>query len=967
MLFQPDQLIDDGKYRILAFLGQGASAEVYLVKHLKLDAPRSIKVLKLGEHGVGSTQFSEFEGRFRLEAQLGEKFRSLHLLDVHDFLDGDPLILIMEYAAGGSLATRIEQAREANEAVPIDEAVGIALDVAEGLSVIHDNDAVHRDIKPSNILFDRDGRAKVGDLGLAQTPHGPSGRSIFSQPLPHPGTPAYMSPEQANERGYLFAASDIYSLGLVLFEILTKRVYRNQKRGTRVSALRPDVPPQLDDLVLRMLDPNPDNRPFNGTEAVEALRATGIAPRWIPKRVVLPPPPPPVIKPPISAQPAPQNVEPSPSVPPAESPPQTSPATKAAAAAVAVAGAEKLASQKDKPPEPPPATSDPQRPTRRPTETSVPATPIDTTEEPPPTPAPAKTEPPPAVAPTDTPATVSPAAQAAAAAGGVVGTEKLASEKDKPSKAGAAPSSHAAPEPAKPEAPHPPTTGPAPVPALPPSASPSAAASPAPARPVTPQPSRPERGGSPERPTLVSERKEGDERRSLSILEDVPPQPAKQESIVSSLLVVVAIVIGVLVFWGAALRFRQPEPTSVAQQPAAQPAQQAAPTARAAVKAAAPTAAPAAGGAAPAVKGVPIKLWSGWTGTEADTLAAVAKQFEAATPGAQIQILTVPFDQLKNKYTTEASTGGGPDLLIGPKDWIGELAQAKLIASLDDSAQVAGLINVSKEAVTANSFQGKVYAFPESTEAMALFINTDKVKTLPTNSDDILKIAADQGLGLNTGFYQAAGFFFGEGAKLFDAQGKCILDQGTGAVDALKWIQTASKTPKVIADADGGKLDAAFKDGRVGMVFNGPWATGDYEKAITQAKLGVNAPIVMMPANSKFAPFLGTKNLFLSSNSKGDAKATSLAFMNFLSQPAQQETFSKIGHIPSNPNVNISDPILKGFIAQTLSTTYFPNEPEMGAVWTPAADMITKVVEGKSTPEEAVKTACSQINAANKK
>ncbi|MFN8496525.1 MAG: extracellular solute-binding protein [Anaerolineae bacterium] len=448
-----------------------------------------------------------------------------------------------------------------------------------------------------------------------------------------------------------------------------------------------------------------------------------------------------------------------------------------------------------------------------------------------------------------------------------------------------------------------------------------------------------------------------------------------------ALLILSVLVIGVLVAaCGGAASTSAPAAAPTTAPAAAAPKATEAPKAAApteAPKAAAPTAAAAApkatdapkaaAPAAPAGKGVPIKLWSGWTGTEAETLAAVAKQFETAMPGAQIQILTVPFDQLKNKYTTEASTGGGPDLLIGPKDWIGELAQAKLIAALDDSKDAAGLNNVSKEAVTANSFGGKVYAFPESTEAMALFINTDKVKTLPTNSDDILKIAAEAGLGLNTGFYQSAGFLFGQGAKLFDAQGKCILDQGPGAAEALKWIQAASKTPKVIADADGGKLDAAFKDGRVGMVFNGPWATGDYEKAITQAKLGVNAPIVMMPANGKFAPFLGTKNLFLSSNSKGDAKSTALGFMNFLSQPAQQETFAKIGHIPSNPNVNISDPILKGFIAQTLSTTYFPNEPEMGAVWTPASDMITKVVEGKATPEEAVKTACAQINAANKK
>ena len=94
----------------------------------------------------------------------------------------------------------------------------------------------------------------------------------------------------------------------------------------------------------------------------------------------------------------------------------------------------------------------------------------------------------------------------------------------------------------------------------------------------------------------------------------------------------------------------------------------------------------------------------------------------------------MPFDQLKNKYTTEASTGGGPDLLIGPKDWIGELSQAGLIAPLDDLSAKIGMDQLNQSAVDANKFQGKVWAFPESTEAMALWYNKDKVKEAPKSA-----------------------------------------------------------------------------------------------------------------------------------------------------------------------------------------------------------------------------------------
>lgn len=392
-------------------------------------------------------------------------------------------------------------------------------------------------------------------------------------------------------------------------------------------------------------------------------------------------------------------------------------------------------------------------------------------------------------------------------------------------------------------------------------------------------------------------------------------------------------------------------PTAAAAQPTAAPAQ--------------PTAAPAQPTAAPAAAAVAIKLWHGQTGAEADALAEAVKKFEAANPGTTFELLAVPSDQLKNKFTTEASTGGGPDLLIGPKDWIGELSQAGLIVPLDDMREAAGLNNLNPAALEANTFQGKIWAFPESTEAVALYYNTDKVKTPPKDADELLKLAQESGFALDSKFYHTMGIFSAFGAKLFDDNAKCILDQGDGAVKALEWLKTAKDTPNVITDSQDAKLDAAFKDAQVSMIFNGPWASGDYVKALGDGKVAIAPPIKM--GEGTFAPFLGTKNVFVGANSTADAKAAAVKFLNFLSQPETQEIFVGVGHIPSNPNVKIDNPISAGFLAQTQSATYFPNEPEMGAVWTPAGDMITKVLEGQATPADAVKEACATINAANKK
>ena len=269
-MYKPGDILLD-KYRIEDLVGQGAFAEVYKVTHLKLNSTRAIKVLHKDKPGLGSTEFSEYQERFQFEARLGERFKNPNIIQVIDFdQDGNELILAMEYAAGGSLEKLIETLNANKTLLPINTAIKMAIDVANGLAELHAQDVIHRDIKPSNILFDAKGRAKVADLGLAQTKQ--SMRSLLSNPPPNPGTPAYMSPEQKSSTNYLNSASDVFALGLVLFEALTGRIYRNQRSGTRASSLRSDIPAWLDDLIVQMLSDLPENRPWDGKEVAEFLR-----------------------------------------------------------------------------------------------------------------------------------------------------------------------------------------------------------------------------------------------------------------------------------------------------------------------------------------------------------------------------------------------------------------------------------------------------------------------------------------------------------------------------------------------------------------------------------------------------------------------------------------------------------------------------------------------------------------------
>ena len=274
MTLQAAQLIFNGAYRIEGLIGEGAFAEVYRATDLALSRSCAVKVLRRERDGVGSSDFRNYTERFRLEARLGARMNHPNVIAVYRFdpLE-DMLALSMEYAPGGSLADRIAKARDGNMPLPIDECVRLGTQVAQGLAAIHALDVVHRDLKPSNILLDAQGSAKVADLGLAQEPGGPSTRSGGgSLAQPHPGTPSYMSPEQRGTTDYLTSASDIYTLGLVLFEMLTGRNYRNLRSGTRVTSIRSDVPAALDDLIARMLDRDPEQRPWDGNEATKLIQ-----------------------------------------------------------------------------------------------------------------------------------------------------------------------------------------------------------------------------------------------------------------------------------------------------------------------------------------------------------------------------------------------------------------------------------------------------------------------------------------------------------------------------------------------------------------------------------------------------------------------------------------------------------------------------------------------------------------------
>ncbi len=234
-----------GPYRILEQLGEGGMGIVYKARDLRLDRFVAVKVLPPDRAGDPDRR-----SRFEREAKTASSLNHPGIVTLHDILqDGDRLVIVMEYIAGTTLAAMI-----ARRALGTSEAVHIAVQVAEALGRAHAAGLIHRDLKPSNIMVTEAGQAKILDFGLAKLVTSPAeDGNTLSLPKTDArlvlGTPAYMSPEQI-EAEPLTPRSDIFSFGLVLYEMLTgTRAYNRTTSVEVMSAILREPPPELPDTI----------------------------------------------------------------------------------------------------------------------------------------------------------------------------------------------------------------------------------------------------------------------------------------------------------------------------------------------------------------------------------------------------------------------------------------------------------------------------------------------------------------------------------------------------------------------------------------------------------------------------------------------------------------------------------------------------------------------------------------------
>jgi serine/threonine protein kinase len=264
-----------GKYTLLELLGRGGMAEVYKARHPTLDRDVTVKVLHRHlADGEG------FLARFEREAKAVAAMRHPHIVQIFDYeATEDANYMVMEFIDAGTLQDRVVALAKEKKYLPVREVLSVLGQVAEALDYAHGRGILHRDVKPSNILLDSSGNAFLTDFGIARI----LSSTQFTVTGVMVGTPAYMSPEQG-AGGELTTASDIYALGVILYELLAGKVPFSSETTPlaiihkhinepppNLRALRPDLPTAAEAVVLKALAKNPQDRYRTAGDLIRAL------------------------------------------------------------------------------------------------------------------------------------------------------------------------------------------------------------------------------------------------------------------------------------------------------------------------------------------------------------------------------------------------------------------------------------------------------------------------------------------------------------------------------------------------------------------------------------------------------------------------------------------------------------------------------------------------------------------------
>ena len=349
-----------------------------------------------------------------------------------------------------------------------------------------------------------------------------------------------------------------------------------------------------------------------------------------------------------------------------------------------------------------------------------------------------------------------------------------------------------------------------------------------------------------------------------------------------------------------------------------------------------------------------LTVWTHFGDAELSWLQAQAKSYEAKTKN-KVNIVSVPFGDITDKFIQSAPKGQGPDLIVTQAhDRIGQMAAAGVIEPMDK--YVTSKTDLDRTAVSAMTYQGKLFGLPMFAESVALIYNKKLVPKAPTTWAQFLSAAQAAQKGGNLGFlmelnnaYLTYGFTSAYGGYVFKNNGgtlntKDIGLANAGAAKAAGFLNDLRFKYNLVPEGVSGEAArSAFVQGRAAMILTGPWDMADIKKA--KIDYGIAAFPTPPGASGKWSPFVGVQGTLMNAYSKN--KAASATFAKQITTSDAQVAFNKAGgRIPVSLSARTklkNDPVVAGFGKTISQGTPMPNVPQMGAVWGPWTNAVTQV------------------------
>jgi maltose-binding protein MalE len=367
----------------------------------------------------------------------------------------------------------------------------------------------------------------------------------------------------------------------------------------------------------------------------------------------------------------------------------------------------------------------------------------------------------------------------------------------------------------------------------------------------------------------------------------------------------------------------------------------------------------------PSSNAIAITIWHSWSESEAVILEDVLQAFQMVNPNIYFDVLYIPFDDLLRTFQAAAYRGTGPSILLAPAEWGPQLYDDDLVAPVDDLAAPAFLERINPAALDSARYRGALISLPHAIRnGVVMYRNMQIVPQAPDTFSDLIVAAKAATRGGRVGAYLERGYFYsighlaGMGGNLMDESGNPTFNNQTG----LAWLDLLIKFEQAgpVSFNTNRDLDL-FKDGRVGIIFDGTWARESLVEAIGEENLSIDP----WPAyqDGHLSGYVQTDNMYLTARSGGDERYAALQFFGFMLAPEVQSVLTRAGHIPALIDVKVEEDWMESVMAALLDGTAYPTHPNVNLYWDPLETAMGYVFNQSALPAPALKQANDVISA----